>query len=467
MRHHPSSLIVALTAALLLASACGKDDPLPSQITPNVRRDMGPADMGVDLGPEDMGPADMGADLGPEDMGPADMGADLGPEDMGADLGPEDMGGGADLDVVPVCPSGLSRGAEHKDLAYATGDPRQVLDLYLPGNTTAPVPVLLWIHGGGWQVGSKDDVPNIIGSFVERGYAVASVEHRLSDAPWPAPIHDVKAAVRWLRGNAGTYNLDTTKFAAAGESSGGYMALMLGTSHGVPELEDLSMGHPAESSRVQAVLDLYGPVLLNRLDADATANGCSAGNALCHTCEGSPEDRLLDCPGDLNTCSIDLLAQASPITHVDAQDPPTLIIHGTDDCVVATPQSQRMFEALDAEGVPVELVKVLGAGHGVGEVVTPETVLSIRGFLESTLRQCRPADATTIDTEECLAIRCNAAWTACAADDACRALDQCVRACYGQIGCFSTCTQGVPQATVDLHNPAYTCGNAQACYDAL
>ena len=128
------------------------------------------------------------------------------------------------------------------------------LDLYLPASTNGrPVPVVLWLHGGGWISGDKAaDVP--VGMFTRAGYALASVNYRYStQGRFPAQIQDVKAAVRWVRANARALGMDPARIAVCGISSGGHLAALLGTSGGVPELEDLTMGNPDVSSRVQAV----------------------------------------------------------------------------------------------------------------------------------------------------------------------------------------------------------------------
>ncbi len=138
------------------------------------------------------------------------------------------------------------------------GHPLQ-LDLYSPKRASQPVPAVLFIHGGGWKNGYRQIYHYYCTKFAEHGYVAATATYRLtSEAPFPAAVEDVKCAVRWLRANAKKYGIDPNKIAAAGGSAGGHLALMIGYSSDVPELEG-NGGNAGVSSRVQAVVDLYGP----------------------------------------------------------------------------------------------------------------------------------------------------------------------------------------------------------------
>ena len=140
-----------------------------------------------------------------------------------------------------------------RDIEYArVGEKKLLLDLYQPEKATGPLPVIVWVHGGGWQGGSKDGcLPAQLG-FPQRGYAVASVDYRLSsDASFPAQIEDCKAAVRWLRANAKKYNLDSDRFGAWGSSAGGHLVNLLGVTSGTRDFD--GRGNLSFSSRVQAV----------------------------------------------------------------------------------------------------------------------------------------------------------------------------------------------------------------------
>ena len=146
----------------------------------------------------------------------------------------------------------------HRNLEYVKGGhERQKLDLYVPEKADGPLPVIVWVHPGAWMFGGKEECPAI--PFLSKGYAVASINHRYSrQSPFPAQIEDCKAAIRWLRANAKTYNLDTERFGVWGASSGGHLSALLGTSGDVKDLEG-TQGETDPSSRVQAVVDWFGP----------------------------------------------------------------------------------------------------------------------------------------------------------------------------------------------------------------
>ena len=155
----------------------------------------------------------------------------------------------------PVLPPGTQ---VHRDLEYvAGGHARNKLDLYLPAKADHPLPVIVWIHGGGWLAGSKEGCPAV--PFVGKGYAVASINYRFSQhALFPAQIEDCKAAIRWLRANAKKYDLDASHVGVWGASAGGHLVALLGTTGGVKELEG-NGGNLDQSSRVQCVVDWFGP----------------------------------------------------------------------------------------------------------------------------------------------------------------------------------------------------------------
>jgi acetyl esterase/lipase len=257
-----------------------------------------------------------------------------------------------------------------RDLVYADRPRPLRLDLFTPAGIP-PFPTIVWVHGGGWQTGNRTlsaDQPAL--RQRARGYAVASVEYRLSgEAVFPAQIHDCKAAVRWLRARAAEYGLDAARFAAWGSSAGGHLVTLLGTSGGVAALEDASQGNARESSRVQAVVDWYGPTQFLLMDPS-------------HHAADSPESRLLGC--DIDDCP-DRVAFASPLTYVDSGDPPFFIQHGTKDGTVNPSQSELLNSALLAAGVPVTLTRIEGAGHGGPEFTAAANVARIEAFLDTQL----------------------------------------------------------------------------------
>jgi acetyl esterase/lipase len=259
-----------------------------------------------------------------------------------------------------------------KDLEYGKVDGRAMrLDLYLPEKADKPLPLIIWIHGGAWLAGSKDD-PSPALRFTSDGYAVAQVGYRLSqEARFPAQIHDCKAAVRWLRANAAKYNLDPNKSVAWGSSAGGHLVALLGTSGGVTELE----GHVndlKDSSRVQAVVDWFGPTdFLHIGDAESDIG---------HNAPESPESKLI---GGAVLENKDKAAKASPITYVAKGAPPFLIMHGDRDRTVPYSQSELLYAALKKAGVDVTFVPMKGAGHGFGG---PEAIAPVQEFLKRCLK---------------------------------------------------------------------------------
>jgi len=259
-----------------------------------------------------------------------------------------------------------------RDLEYGEASGRaMLLDLYLPEKADKPLPLIVWIHGGAWMAGSKDDPSPALRSTRD-GYAVAQVGYRLSqEAMFPAQIHDCKAAVRWLRANAAKYNLDPNKFVAWGGSAGGHLVALLGTSGGVAELEG-NVNDLKESSRVQAVVDWFGPTDFLHIG--------EAESDLQHNAPDSPESKLI---GGALLENKDKAAKASPITYVLKDAPPFLIMHGDRDRTVPFNQSELLYAALKKAGVDVTFVPMKGAGHGFGG---PEAIAPVQDFLKRCLK---------------------------------------------------------------------------------
>ncbi|MCU0879002.1 MAG: alpha/beta hydrolase [Pirellulaceae bacterium] len=259
------------------------------------------------------------------------------------------------------------------DIPYAaTENPRQRLDLYLPKTRAGdkPLPVVVFIHGGGWQNGDKRGGLATLAPLVVSGdYAGVSVGYRLTgEAAWPAQIHDCKAAIRWIRANAKKYGLDPERIGATGPSAGGHLVAMLGTSGDVPDLEGKLGEHLSENSRVACVVDQFGPSDL------LTMGGM-------HDRANSPESKLL---GGAVQSTKPLAREASPTTHVTPNDPPFLLIHGTDDRVVPFQQSEVLHAALEKAGVESTLVPVEGGGHG--NFRSDEVGKRLRQFFDKHLR---------------------------------------------------------------------------------
>src|SRR5262245_17052789 len=214
----------------------------------------------------------------------------------------------------------------HANLGYVPGGhERQRLDLYVPAMADAPLPIIVWVHGGAWMAGSKDG-GSPAHSFLDKGYAVASINYRLSQrAVFPAQVEDCKAAVRWLRANAKTYNLDPERIGVWGASAGGHLAALLGTSGGVEDLEGKG-GDADQSSRVQAVVDFFGPTDFLQMDAHAVP-----GARLKHDVPDSPESRLI---GGAIRENVEKAGRANPIKYVTKEAPAFLIVHGEQDPLV-------------------------------------------------------------------------------------------------------------------------------------
>lgn len=225
------------------------------------------------------------------------------------------------------------------DLAYAAASQDQKLDLWLPDEPAAgPYPVILYFHGGGFRAGAKrENQSEPVLRALERGYAVADVDYRKSgEAIFPAMLLDAKAAVRFLRANAGRYDLDPSRVAAWGASCGGWIASMLGVTAGRPEFDGEGRTDPDQSDAVQAVVDWCGPCgnfLL--MDSDFEPGLSSEQD---HTTADSSESLFL---GGCLTEIPDLCRLAAPVTYVHAHMPPVLIVHGTLDQVVPVKQSRR------------------------------------------------------------------------------------------------------------------------------
>jgi acetyl esterase/lipase len=271
---------------------------------------------------------------------------------------------------------------EHTDLSYVAepdAGAAHRLDVYVP-KAAGRYPALLWIHGGAWSGGDKLAPP--VRYLADRGYVVASTRYRFSsEAPFPAQIQDVKAAVRFLRARAQTYKIDPTRIAVAGESAGGHLASLLATSKGVAALEGAALGHAAESSAVAAAAPFYGPSDFTLMNAQAEAAGCV--DAMDHDAEGSPESRLVGCTVAADSCEESVQA-ANPIRYVDANDPPFLIQHGARDCTVPPDQSRVLHAALEAAKVESQLVIEPQRDHGGA----PFERAALDRFLDRTLRGC-------------------------------------------------------------------------------
>ncbi|SRR5690606_38603575 len=264
----------------------------------------------------------------------------------------------------------------HADVEYARADGEALLlDLYLPDERGAPL--LVWVHGGAWEFGSKADMP--LAALLPRGYAIASVEfRRASVGRFPAQVHDIKAAIRYLRAKAAEHGYDAERIAVLGASSGGHLAALVGVTNGHAELEGTLGEHRGESSAVQAAVSFFGASNLTTILAQSTPLGLRVREPAL--------ERLL---GALPDQAPELAQLASPVFHLDASDPPLLLLHGDQDPQMPINQAHELDGAYRKLGLDVALIVVHGAAHGGAAFFDEERLEAVSGFLDRTLRPDR------------------------------------------------------------------------------
>lgn len=267
--------------------------------------------------------------------------------------------------------------AKHADVLYAEVDGHKLLlNLFVPRDVERP-PLVVYIHGGSWRAGTFRNCP--IEWLAEEGFAVASIAYRFSDvAKFPAQIHDCKAAIRWLRSQAKEYGYDAARIGVAGSSAGGHLAVLLGTSADVADLEGTVGGNLDQSSRVAAIVDYFGPTdfVLRGKTHPERANDPKSGTYQL-----------------LGGAAIDLPEQArraSGVSYVSADDPPLLILHGDQDRTVYMDQSESIRDAYTRLKLPVELIVVPGGGHGGKAFYSAENRRPVAEFLRAHLQR-KPA----------------------------------------------------------------------------
>jgi len=272
-----------------------------------------------------------------------------------------------------------------------------ILDLYLPpgaGNDGKRYPLVMYIHGGGWMgghtrnSGAFADWPSTLARIAREGYVVASVEYRLSgEAPFPAAFDDVRTAIRWLRGQPDKFGLDPQKAVVWGASAGGQLAGLVGTACGsraYPESAaaagDGAAGNPELASAcVQGVIVFYGVFDFSNLvpttekPGEATVPGVLGAYLNCSE----------------SACDPAVVAAASPITFVDANDPPFLFVHGVEDPVVSIEQSKEMQAKLKEAGVPATLIAIPGVKHSFIGETGDETVAASRKAFDAAIEFIR------------------------------------------------------------------------------
>jgi acetyl esterase/lipase len=271
----------------------------------------------------------------------------------------------------PKVPDGT---AVEKDVAYGSHE-RHKLDVYTPKGD-GPFPLVVWVHGGAWLGGSKADGGPAL-KLLEHGYVVASTNYRLSQhAVFPAQIEDCKAALRHLRENAQKYKIDPDRVGVWGASAGGHLVALLGTSGDVKELDGVK--DAKTSSRVQCVVDWFGPTDLTKMKEQTTVKG-----PIDHDAADAPEAKLI---GGAVPRNQEKARKANPIEYVTTDDPPFLIVHGDQDPLVPVGQSEILAAALKAAKVECELVVLKGAKHGGPEFNTADQFKKTLAFLDKHLK---------------------------------------------------------------------------------
>jgi acetyl esterase/lipase len=263
------------------------------------------------------------------------------------------------------------------NIEYFKPDPNTslLLNLYVPQSPN-PLPLIIWIHGGGWGGGTKDYVLPQDFKFLEHGFAIASVEYRFTDkSPFPAQIQDCRAAVRFLRVNAAKYNLNPGRFGAWGASAGGHLVALLGTA-----ADNARFDHPADKYRhlspaVQAVCDWFGPTDLTRIDTDPNSD---IGRSVL--------DMVSKLVGGPLKTNVGKARDASPFYYISKNSSPFFIVHGTDDLLVPLGQSTLFHDALIAAEIPSQLKIIPKAGHGGPAFSDPNLVSAERSFFNKYLK---------------------------------------------------------------------------------
>ncbi len=281
----------------------------------------------------------------------------------------------------------LETSQQWKDVNYVGDDqPFHTCDIYLPKKEQAAYPVVIHIYGSAWFSNNSKgsaDLGTIVRALLDAGFAVVCPNHRSSmDAKWPAQIHDIRAVIRFVRGEAKKYRFDPSFVATSGFSSGGHLSSVAATTSGLKketvgtvdiDLEGDLGPYTRESSAVDAACDWSGPVDLTAMDCgDHMQFGAS-----------SPEDALL---GSKLADEPDKYLSLSATTYVDRNDPPIIIFHGERDNVVPCCQGKKFYELLKAAGVRTEATFVPEGGHGMG-MYAEENLQKMVAFLKAAMKK--------------------------------------------------------------------------------
>ena len=281
----------------------------------------------------------------------------------------------AALAAVLVLASQRSPSAEievHRDLVYATEAGADLkLDLALPKAGKGLFPAVVFLHGEGWRAGSRQQMNHFIEGMARLGYVGVTPDYRLvPGARFPAQVEDCKAAIRWLRAHATEYGVRADRIGVVGFSAGGHLAAMVGLT-GMQDGLESAGGNADPSSRVQAVVSFFGPTDFSTRDWPADLER----EVIVPFLGGSWADRP------------DVYRKASPISHVSAQAPPFLFLHGTDDKLVPVDQSRRLADRLNRLGVPAQVIAFEGEGHGFSDATNQKAMQQMLDFLGTQLKK--------------------------------------------------------------------------------
>ncbi|MFN8855941.1 MAG: alpha/beta fold hydrolase [Planctomycetaceae bacterium] len=266
-----------------------------------------------------------------------------------------------------------------KDLGYGRDKKYQRLNLALPDRSAGPVPVVIWIHGGAWVTGDKDE-ENPAEALVSEGFAVASIEYRPATvAAYPAQLEDCQTAVNWLRSTAKKYRIDPERVGVWGQSAGGHLAAMLAVNPG-----------GGNRAALQAVCDWSGPVDLQRLVEDSAEEYRKVSQEMLWRLYLGPAADNLKLRDSLsNSKRTQLFQSGSPMSYIAEKMPPILVVHGEQDRIVSVRQSRRFVKRLEQLGAPIDYVELPGVGHDLRE--SPVSAKRVVAFFRQHLDLPEPA----------------------------------------------------------------------------
>lgn len=280
--------------------------------------------------------------------------------------------------------------ASYVDIKYVDDDIRgHKLDVYVPAGHEGNVPLVVWIYGGGWKIGDKSVIARggpfsaFRNTVLRSGYALAAINYRLTSegAFFPDQIHDVKSGVRWLNAHGHELGVDASRIVVAGDSAGGNLAMLMGTTQGDPELEG-ELGTRGTAAGIRGVISFYGTADQQRIFLDREELGCDRGTP------GSLSNQGLLFGGidPSDPANANIVEPGNPVRRVTPTSTPMLFIHGTADCMVPPTQSIRMSELLTEAGVGNEVILLEGSGHGGAEFYrSPDLRERVVEFLEERL----------------------------------------------------------------------------------